>query len=115
MKATLFPVKGQPIEVEPANGTDFQLAELYSHLECDMIQVVPVPPKDDVPMIMIVDEEGKFRGDIRDTYNPAATFVAMPPVPMGEREDPTYPRMRESTPCTRGTSSASGCKCGFAV
>ena len=78
MKATLFPVKGQPIEVEPANGTDFQLAELYSHLECDMIQVVPVPPKDDVPMIMIIDEEGKFRGDIRDTYNPAATSIAKP-------------------------------------
>lgn len=69
----LLPLDGDIVEIKPENGTDFKLAELYNHLDCDMIQVLPAPAYHDVPMILIIDEEGKFKtdetGDIPVNYS----------------------------------------------
>lgn len=43
--------------IEPENGTDFHLPELYRMLECELIQVLPMPTEG---LIMIIDDEGKL-------------------------------------------------------
>ncbi len=60
----------QPLQhVEPKNGTDFQLAELYKLLNCQMIEIRQVTPE----LIMVLDEEGKLRDMPR---NERATILA---------------------------------------
>ena len=57
-QATLLdPRSLEPIEVNPKNGKSFKLAELYTLLDCDTIEVIPL----DGTLILIVDEEGKFK------------------------------------------------------
>ena len=56
MKAKLLKVSGEVIEIEPKNGTDFKLDELYKHLNCSLVEVINLNQDD----IMIVDEEGKW-------------------------------------------------------
>jgi hypothetical protein len=60
--ATLLRPDGTSEEVQPANRRDFQLKELYQHLECDTIEVIPT--KDG--RIMIIDEEGKLADKSRN-------------------------------------------------
>jgi len=55
-------------EIEPLNGTDFTLKELYKHLECDTIEVVYF--NDDT--MMIIDEMGKINDK---HYNNQATYI----------------------------------------
>jgi len=58
MKAQVIKANGTVTEVEPSNGTDFSLAEMYEHTGCNMIQIVA--SKDG--RMIIVDEEGKMNG-----------------------------------------------------
>lgn len=66
MKAQVIKVDGTIVEVEPKNGTDFSLAEMYEHTGCSMVQFASA--KDG--RIIIVDEEGKMFGK---EINAAAT------------------------------------------
>lgn len=43
--------------VTPINGENFRLKELYELLDCHTVEVVPLTQD----LILIVDEEGKFR------------------------------------------------------
>ena len=53
----LDPASAEPRPVSPANGKSFKLAELYQLLECHTVEVIRLTPE----LILIVDEEGKFR------------------------------------------------------
>lgn len=56
MKAKLLKASGEVVEIEPKNGTDFTLDELYKHLHCSLVEVINLNQDD----IMVVDEEGKW-------------------------------------------------------
>lgn len=56
MKAKLMKVSGEVMEIEPKNGTDFKLDELYKLLQCSLVEVINLNQDD----IMVVDEEGKW-------------------------------------------------------
>ena len=56
IKAKLLKVSGEVVEIEPKNGTDFKLDELYEHLQCELVEVINLNQDD----IMIIDEEGKW-------------------------------------------------------
>ena len=56
VSAILIKADGTVTEIEPKNGTDFQLQECYKLLGCDMIQVIPTR----AGRIMVIDEEGKL-------------------------------------------------------
>ena len=56
MKARLLKASGEVMEIEPKNGTDFTLEELYEHLQCRLVEIITLN-KDD---IMVIDEEGKW-------------------------------------------------------
>ena len=71
MKALLIHPNQEPVEILPENGHDFQLEELYRHLKCSIIQVLPI--SDD--SIMIIDEEGKYN---TPDFNVLATDIAFP-------------------------------------
>ncbi len=53
----LDPHSAEPQPVSPKNGRSFKLAELYTMLDCQRVDVVPLT-KD---LILIIDDEGKFR------------------------------------------------------
>ena len=53
----LDPHSAPPQPVSPNNGRSFKLAELYTMLDCQRVDVVPLT-KD---LILIIDDEGKFR------------------------------------------------------
>lgn len=55
--ATIFKTDGTSLEVEPKNGKDFGLQELYQIVGCNMIEIVYLPDK----MILVIDEEGKLQ------------------------------------------------------
>lgn len=72
-------------EVEPQNGSDFQLDELYSHIGCQMIKIQYASVKNLVmitedgepyrlngELLVIMDEEGKLK---RSPENFAASFI----------------------------------------
>ena len=54
--ARLISTDGNERNIEPTNGTDFTLEEMYAALGCDMIEIVYL--LDD--RIMVIDEEGKL-------------------------------------------------------
>ena len=56
MKAKLLKASGEVVEIEPKNGTDFKLDELYKHLQCSLVEVMNLNQDD----IMVVDEEGNW-------------------------------------------------------
>lgn len=56
MKAKLLKASGEVMEIEPKNGTNFTLDELYEHLNCSLVEVINLNQDD----IMVVDEEGKW-------------------------------------------------------
>ena len=70
MKAKLLKASGEVMEIEPKNGTDFKLDELYKHLNCSLIEVVNLNQDD----IMIVDDEGKLTSN--NVVNVNATKLA---------------------------------------
>lgn len=71
MKAKLFKVDGTVVDVQPKNGTDFQLQEMYDLIGTDIIEIVHLYNG----MLMVIDEEGKLRNDPQ--VNPIATHLWM--------------------------------------
>lgn len=65
--AHIIKTDGTIIEVQPKNGTDFQLEELQAVVE-GYIQIVRL----DNDKVMVVNEEGKFQCE----WNGAATTIA---------------------------------------
>ncbi len=55
--------------IQPRNGTNYHLRQLYSLLHCQNIEVVHLKPG----TIMVIDEEGKGTKE----YNSGATIVAL--------------------------------------
>ncbi|MBC7446464.1 MAG: hypothetical protein H7330_00215, partial [Hymenobacteraceae bacterium] len=55
--ATLLTPVGLAAAAEPANGSDYTLAELYALIECHRVEVVPLGRSGG---ILIIDEEGCF-------------------------------------------------------
>ena len=53
----LDPHSAEPQRVSPKNGRSFKLAELYTMLDCQQVDVVPLTED----LILIIDDEGKFR------------------------------------------------------
>lgn len=70
MKAKLLKVSGEVMEIEPKNGTNFTLDELYKHLQCSLVEVINLNQDD----IMVVDEEGKWASN--NVINVNATMLA---------------------------------------
>ena len=70
MKAKLLKASGEVMEIEPKNGTDFKLDELYKHLQCSLVEVINLNQDD----IMVVDEEGKLKSN--NVVNVNATVLA---------------------------------------
>ena len=70
MKARLLKFSGDVMEIEPKNGTDFKLDELYKHLNCSLVEVINLNQDD----IMVVDEEGKLASN--NVINVNATMLA---------------------------------------
>ena len=70
MKAKLLKASGEVVEIEPKNGTNFTLDELYKHLNCSLIEVVNLNQDD----IMVVDDEGKLTSN--NVVNVNATKLA---------------------------------------
>lgn len=56
MKAKLLKANGEVMEIEPKNGADFTLEELYEHLQCGLVEIIALNQDD----IMVIDEEGKW-------------------------------------------------------
>ena len=54
MKAKLLKASGKVMEIEPKNGTNFSLEELYEHLQCSSVEVINLNQDD----IMVFSEEG---------------------------------------------------------
>lgn len=73
----------EPVETTPQNKKKgFKLQELYQQLDCDMVEVVPLG---DSGLILICDEEGKFR-DV-NTVNVGATLIWWDLVPHAKNAD----------------------------
>ena len=70
MKAKLLKASGDVMEIEPKNGTDFKLDELYKHLQFSLIEVINLNQDD----IMVVDDEGKLKAN--NVINVNATMLA---------------------------------------
>ena len=70
MKAKLLKASGEVVEIEPKNGTDFKLDELYTHLQCSLVDVISLNQDD----IMVVDDEGKLKAN--NVINVNATVLA---------------------------------------
>lgn len=56
MKAKLLKASGEVVEIEPKNGADFTLEELYEHLQCGLVEIIVLNQDD----IMVIDEEGTW-------------------------------------------------------
>lgn len=59
--AKLIDIDGTITEVEPKNGTDFQLDELYGLLDCTMIETSPAIDG----KLLVFDEEGAYKDGAR--------------------------------------------------
>ena len=57
MKAILIKDTGEVMEIEPENGLNFKLQELYKILNCKLIELVVT--KDG--KLIVLDEEGKLQ------------------------------------------------------
>lgn len=60
MDATLYRADGTKENIQPANGTDFKIEELYGLIGCDMVEVMSTG---DPAMIFIGDEEARCKND----------------------------------------------------
>ena len=82
-KSWLLDEASEPVEIAPKNPKKgFQLAELYEALDCDTIEVVSL---DDSGLILIIDEEGKFKN--HDQHNIGATLLWWELVPAAKHQD----------------------------
>lgn len=86
MDATLYRADGTQENIQPANGTDFKLEELYGLIGCDMVEVVGTG---DPAMIFISDEEARCKDDF--IINQEATRIlresaGIPNTPEGARQ-----------------------------
>lgn len=63
-KALFIPVEGEIKEIEPKNGSDFELKEVYELLNIEYVECVYVP--NDYDKIMLVDGEGLFTQTINE-------------------------------------------------
>lgn len=76
--ALLIPANdNEPVrEVQPKNGEDFTLKELYALLDCQYIEVINLPDG----RIMVVDEEGKLVDEPmrNERATKLAGFVSLP-------------------------------------
>jgi hypothetical protein len=86
MDATLYRADGTQENIQPANGTDFKIEELYGLIGCDMVEVVGTG---DPAMIFIGDEEARCKDDF--IINQEATRIlresaGIPNTPEGARE-----------------------------
>jgi hypothetical protein len=70
--ATLYKHTGEVVTVEPANGKAFTLAECYTLLGCDMIQVLRGFKGRE---IMVIDEEAKCKDGWQERWNTRATIL----------------------------------------
>lgn len=70
MKAKLLKASGEVVEIKPKNGTDFKLDELYTHLQCSVVDVINLNQDD----IMVVDDDGKLTSN--NVINVNATVLA---------------------------------------
>ena len=70
MKAQLIKPNGEIVDIQPDNGKDFKLRELYSLIDCELVEIVYLPNK----KIMVVDEEGKLK--VNPIYNEKAPNIA---------------------------------------
>lgn len=66
VKAKVIRVNGETEEVEPENGSDFQLEEVKRLIGCEWIEVVRLADR----RLMVMDEEGKL---LRKRCNVKAT------------------------------------------
>jgi hypothetical protein len=71
-EAWILRANGRHERAVPANGTDFQLREIYDLIGCQLIEVVRVPGSH---FILVVDEEGKMHEPMKPD-NPLATVFA---------------------------------------
>lgn len=53
--AQIYKTNGKIIEVEPENGKDFKLKELYKHTDCDCVTIVPLRLS---KKLMVADDNG---------------------------------------------------------
>ena len=70
-KTRIIKTNGEMKSINPANGKHFDLQELYTLLNCDLIQIINLNEK----IIMIIDEEGKLNAD--NELNMIATIYAV--------------------------------------
>jgi hypothetical protein len=61
MIATLMLENGGIISIQPKNGKDFKLEELYHYIQTDIIEVVRSYNPRNKREIMIIDETGKLK------------------------------------------------------
>lgn len=79
--AVLFSPKEPPRALTPSNGTDFKLTELYKLIECHLVELVHIDGVSEMmgeEYIMIIDEEGKLRADVQDSFNLIPSILAFP-------------------------------------
>lgn len=86
MDATLYRANGTQENIQPANGTDFQIEEIYTLLDCDMVEPISTG---DPAMMMIGDEEARCKSDF--LINREATRIfresnGIPNTPEGARK-----------------------------
>jgi hypothetical protein len=67
-EAMVYAPDGTITVVEPVNGRDFKLAELYQHTQSTTVQMIDMPDG----RVMWMDEEGKLTGK---EPNPTATAL----------------------------------------
>jgi hypothetical protein len=67
-EARVIAPDGTITEVQPVNGHDFKLEELYTHTQSTTVQMIDMPDG----RIMWMDEEGKLNGK---PPNPTATAL----------------------------------------
>ena len=70
MKAFLYETTGAVVEINPKNGTDFSLEDLYEHIGCRVIDILSL---NDNNRLMVIDDEGKLNGA---EINTTATMIA---------------------------------------
>jgi hypothetical protein len=72
--AKLLRFDGTSEEVKPADPkSGFSLAEMYTLIGCEMIEVIYLSSKPGY--ILIIDEEGKYRPDVIERSNEEATTL----------------------------------------
>jgi len=80
MNARLIKPDGTEVEIKPANSKWFSFDELYKHMECDMIEVVWKTKEKG--MIMIVDEDGHHKKELKTNFAATDLMPHLIPYPI---------------------------------